>query len=54
MNAHRRIAAYRTRVAIAGAAVLGGAVLPAVGLGATSAFAGPSCPVSAWHGHLHL
>ena len=47
MNTHRRIAAYRTRVAIAGAAVLGGAVLPAVGLGATSAFAGPSCPVSA-------
>ncbi|MFY9888711.1 MAG: hypothetical protein WAK71_10415, partial [Streptosporangiaceae bacterium] len=47
MNTHRRIAAYRTRVAIAGAAVLGGAVLPAAGLGATSAFAGPSCPVSA-------
>ncbi|MGO8983069.1 MAG: Ig-like domain repeat protein [Streptosporangiaceae bacterium] len=46
MNVHRSTRAHRARVAVIGAAALGGAILPAVGLGATSALASPlSCPV---------
>ena len=47
MNVHRSTRAHRARVAVIGAAALGGAILPAVGLGATSALAAPSLPRSA-------
>jgi hypothetical protein len=46
MNVHRSTRAHRALVAIIGAAALGGAILPAVGLGATSALANPlTCPI---------
>jgi hypothetical protein len=46
MNVHRSTRAHRARVAIIGAAALGGAILPAAGLGATSALAAPVCTPS--------
>jgi len=46
MNVHRSTRAHRARVAVIGAAALGGAILPAVGLGANSALAAGPCSLA--------